>query len=176
MRGSQWFLVTEWREGWRPSNKEGYRGHNMAAPLSRGIKVGQSVPWMISNSTFWGPIHWKYIYTHALSYIGRKWVRKGDTEWMWLSIRRLQRVGLRPETGLKQRGNYGGKRTRESNVALKWRETFILFSVFFLTFHAAHLFRFNRILCVMQNYQISGCSLAPHEQFMDLDLIRWREK
>lgn len=57
MRASRWFLITEWREGWRPSNKEGYRGHNMAAPLSRGIKVGQSVPWMISNSTFWGPIH-----------------------------------------------------------------------------------------------------------------------
>lgn len=57
MRGCGWLLVTEWREGWRPSNKEGYRGHNMAAPLSRGIKVGQSVPWMISNSTFWGPIH-----------------------------------------------------------------------------------------------------------------------
>lgn len=44
-------------KGGDPVIKEGYRGHNMAAPLSRGIKVGQSVPWMISNSTFWGPVH-----------------------------------------------------------------------------------------------------------------------
>lgn len=59
---------------WRPSDGEGYRGQNLAAPLSQDIKVGQSVPWTISNSTFWGPIDWKYIYTHVLSYIGREWV------------------------------------------------------------------------------------------------------
>lgn len=59
---------------WRPSDGEGYRGQNLAAPLSQDIKVGQSVPWTNSNSTFWGPIDWKYIYTHILSYIGRDWV------------------------------------------------------------------------------------------------------
>lgn len=59
---------------WSPSDGEGYRGQNLAAPLSQDIKVGQSVPWTISNSTFWGPIDWKYIYTHVLSYIGREWV------------------------------------------------------------------------------------------------------
>lgn len=41
---------------WRPSDEEGNRGQNLAAPLSQDIKVGQSVPWTISNSTFWGPI------------------------------------------------------------------------------------------------------------------------
>ena len=64
-------------EGWRPSEKEresrrervrenvrergreseGYGGQNLAAPLLQDVKVGQSVPWMISNSTFWGPLH-----------------------------------------------------------------------------------------------------------------------
>lgn len=31
--------------------------------------------------------------------------------------------------GRKQRGNHHGKNTDQSNVALKWRETFISFSV-----------------------------------------------
>lgn len=82
---SWWFPVTgsvKEAEVWRPSDREGYRGQNLAAPLSQDIKVGQSVPWMISNSTFWGPIHWKYIYTHALSYIEREWgtARKRDID------------------------------------------------------------------------------------------------
>lgn len=44
-------------DGWRPSQREGYRGQILAAPLLQDVKVGQSVPWMISNSTFRGPIH-----------------------------------------------------------------------------------------------------------------------
>lgn len=88
------FLVTggvKEAEGWRPSEREGYRGQNLAAPLSQDVKVGQSVPWMISNSTFWGPIHWKYIYTHALSYIGREWVSEREIDkkmetWVWVEL------------------------------------------------------------------------------------------
>lgn len=86
-------------EGWRPIEREGYRGQNLAAPLLQDVKVGQSVPWMISNPTFWGPIHWKYIYTHALSYIGREWLsgwereidkkREYEDKLNWLSVRSL---------------------------------------------------------------------------------------
>lgn len=76
------------------------------------------------------------------------------------------------ETGLKQRGNYHGKRMNQSNVALKWRKTLISCSDFFLAFYAEHRLRFNRVLCVMLNDQISGCSLAPRGQFMHLDLIK----
>lgn len=146
---SWWLLVTGWREGWRPSDKEGYRGHNMAAPLSRGIKVGQSVPWMISNSTFWGPIHWKYIYTHALSYIGRKWVRKGNTGLMWLSIRHLLCVGSW-DRGLRKRGNYRGQHVNPSNTVLKYEfldPSSSWFSVLFLQLYS-HVLRFNRIVSV----------------------------
>jgi len=59
-------------------------GHNLAALLIQDIKVGQSVPWTVANSTFWGAIHWKYIYTHALAYIER--LRKSSRqrgERMW---------------------------------------------------------------------------------------------
>lgn len=133
---SWWFLLAGWCEGWRPSDKEGYRGHNMAAPLSQGIKVGQSVPWMISNSTFWGPIHWKYIYTHALSYIGRKGARNEAQNWCgcpsagrWFET--MQQARRREETITHMIW---------SNIAEKWCEAFIsgflfcffcLFSCFF---------------------------------------------
>lgn len=116
---SRRFLVTggvKEAEGWRPSEREGYRGQNLAAPLLQDVKVGQSVPWMISNSTFRGPIHWKYIYTHALSYIGREWVRgrererEIDKKWKyeyvlnWLAIRSLKcaGAGYSFETGPKE--------------------------------------------------------------------------
>lgn len=59
-------LVTESERGWRVGTqwkKHRYRGQNLAVPLFQDIKVGQSVPWMLSNSTFRGLIHWKYTYT-----------------------------------------------------------------------------------------------------------------
>lgn len=77
---------------WRPTDGEGYRGQNLAAPLSQDIKVGQSVPWTISNSTFWGLTDWKYIYTHVPSYIAAS---------EWVTVRKWHKwVGVKPARAL----------------------------------------------------------------------------